>query len=50
MPALGIESGWILTQAQTFPFLYAHRSADWLYLIRTEAGVRIYDYARESLR
>ena len=44
------EEGWVWTQDQTFPFLYAQRSADWLYLIRTEAGIRIYDYARESLR
>ena len=44
--------GWVWTKQGVWPYLWANRSADWLYLVPGNSGdpVRFYDYSSQSYR
>ena len=43
------ENGWLWTNSSTWPFLWAHESVDWLYLLPTKEKVLFYDYSTVTL-
>ena len=44
------QNGWLWTDSSTWPFLWAHQSANWLYLLPINRNALFYDYATGSLR
>ena len=44
------DNGWLWTNAETWPFLWSHQSANWLYLLPVNRNALFYDYATGSLR
>jgi surface protein len=44
------ENGWLWTNSSTWPFLWAHESAGWLYLLPVKNKALFYDYATGKLR
>jgi hypothetical protein len=44
------ENGWLWTNSSTWPFLWSHQSADWLYLLPENNKALFYDYATGKLR
>jgi hypothetical protein len=44
------ENGWLWTNKSTWPFLWAHESADWLYLLPAKNKALFYDYRSGSLK
>ena len=43
------ENGWLWTNAETWPFLWSHEFAGWLYLLPTKEKVLFYDYSTVTL-
>ena len=44
------ENGWLWTNSSTWPFLWSHESAEWLYLLPAKNKALFYDYASGSMR
>ena len=44
------ENGWLWTNSSTWPFLWAHESADWLYLLPAKNKALFYDYGLGTIR
>jgi hypothetical protein len=44
------ENGWLWTNSSTWPFLWSHQSADWLYLLPAKNKALFYDYGSEMIK
>ena len=45
------SEGWIWSAPHSWPHIYSHRSADWLYFIKEREGKpALYDYSTQSIR
>jgi hypothetical protein len=45
------ERGWLWTQAGTFPYLWRHDSAGWLYLLGSTGGMPVFwDYQTQAIQ
>jgi hypothetical protein len=44
------ENGWLWTNSDSWPFLWAHQSVGWLYLLPVKNKALFYDYATGKLR
>ena len=44
------ENGWLWTNSSTWPFLWAHESTGWLYLLPAKNKALFYDYGSDSFR
>ena len=44
------ENGWLWTNSYTWPYLWAHQSTEWLYLLPENEKALFYDYGSGSVR
>jgi len=44
------NNGWLWTNQETWPFLWANETADWLYPVYSGNKLYFYDYQIESFR
>jgi hypothetical protein len=44
------ENGWLWTNSDSWPFLWSHQSAGWLYLLPVKNKALFYDYGNGSVR
>ena len=44
------ENGWLWTNSSTWPFLWSHKSTEWLYLLPAKNKALFYDYGLGTIR